>query len=159
MCGFSTRNLSYGELSCSLLFGSNRLMPRVRLNKSFMRSSGQKKQPLLCSSLFLKVPFCERGEESGVFPVTLKLREWKWRKDNVMEMRHFLKTTYSKTVFTLQQQQQDCNVYTFAMPADVFQLHQAKNKLAYKFGCDSKGCLVELLPFPLTFLNQSSKCG
>lgn len=61
VCGFSTCNLSYGELSCSLLFGSNRLMPRVRLNKSFMRSSGQKKkQTLLCSSLFLKVPFCER---------------------------------------------------------------------------------------------------
>lgn len=51
VCGFGTCNLSYGELSCSLLFGSNRLMPRVRLNKSFMRSSGQKKtaSPLLLS--------------------------------------------------------------------------------------------------------------
>lgn len=40
MCEFSTCNLSYGELSCSLLFGSNRLMPGVCLNKSTMRSSG-----------------------------------------------------------------------------------------------------------------------
>lgn len=40
VCEFSTCNLSYSELSCSLLFGSNRLMPGVRLNKSTMHSSG-----------------------------------------------------------------------------------------------------------------------
>lgn len=40
VCEFSTCNLSYGELSCSLLFGSNRLMPGVCLNKSTMHSSG-----------------------------------------------------------------------------------------------------------------------
>lgn len=40
VCEFNTCNLSYSELSCSLLFGSNRLMPRVRLNKSTVHSWG-----------------------------------------------------------------------------------------------------------------------
>lgn len=40
VCEFSTCNLSYSELSCFLLFGSNRLMPGVCLNKSTMLSSG-----------------------------------------------------------------------------------------------------------------------
>lgn len=40
VCEFNTCNLSYSELSCSLLFGSNRLMPRVRLNKSAVHSWG-----------------------------------------------------------------------------------------------------------------------
>lgn len=115
MCGFSTCNLSYGELSCSLLFGSNRLMPRARLNKSFMRSSGQKKkQPLLCSSLFLKVPFCEGSScllnfSQLVRCVSSNLEicaNGNSRKENLMETHHLLKTCmYSKTVFTLQQGQ------------------------------------------------------
>lgn len=68
VCRFSTCNLSYGELSCSLLFGSNRLMPRVRLNKSFMRSSGQKKKtasPLLLS-VFEWFPFVREEGSSCI---------------------------------------------------------------------------------------------
>ena len=39
VCEFSTCNLSYSELSCSLLFGSHRLMPGVCLNKSTTQPS------------------------------------------------------------------------------------------------------------------------